>query len=148
MAVRVAKAADQTRSGQIAEEAGLFPAAYLPEMIAPAFNGGAEAWRVHEQGGQIGGFAFARPEEMADRTWNVLAIAVDASHREQGYATALLSNLESELDARVIVIETTQLDDQDAARAFYEGKGYERQGHVKDFYGDGEDKIIFRKAIG
>ena len=147
MGVRAATPDDQSSIGRIAEAAGLFPAEYLPDMIAPACNGGADFWRVHENADGVTGFAFARLEAMTDRTWNILAIGVDPMTHRQGIATQLLAGLEADLDARLIVIETTQLPEQDPARAFYERRGYARQGHVVDFYGDGEDKIIFRKAV-
>ncbi len=147
MSVRAAAAVDSARIGQIAEGAGLFPAEYTAEMMAPALGDAPDIWLVAEASDEVAGFAFARPEEMTDRTWNVLAIAVDSAARGQGYGGALLARMEADLGARVIIIETTQRPEQDAARAFYTAKGYEQQGHVRDFYGDGEDKIIFRKAL-
>ncbi len=147
MSVRAAKEVDVPRIGAIAEEAGLFPAEYLPEMIAPALKGEGDVWRVFESDGELVGFAFARLEEMTDRTWNILAIGVDPAHQGKGHASTLLAQIEADLDARVIVIETTQLEEQARARAFYAAKGYEQQGHIRDFYGDGEDKLVFRKAM-
>ena len=149
MSVRAATESDQDRIGEIAEAAGLFPAEYLPDMIAPGLSGGPDTWRVAGNGaeGDVVGFAFARPEELTDRTWNLLAIAVHPESQRNGYASQLLADMESGLDARLIIIETTQLPEQATARAFYESRGYRQEGHVHDFYGDGEDKIIFRKAI-
>ncbi len=147
MSVREANAGDVARLGEIAEAAGLFPAEYLPDMMSSGLAGEGDVWRVAEADGSPVGFAFARLEELTDRTWNLLAIAVDQTHRGGGHASALLAALESELDARLIIIETTQLEEQADARAFYAAKGYEQQGHIRDFYGDGEDKLVFRKAI-
>jgi len=143
--VRLAEPSDIQRLGEIAEAAGVFPAEYMPDMIAPSFDGAPDTWLVTVGDGPVG-FAFARPEEMTDRTWNILAIAVDPAHQGGGHASRLLAGMEAELDARLIIIETTQRPEQETARAFYASKGYVQQGHVKDFYGDGEDKIIFAKA--
>ncbi|MEM8774089.1 MAG: GNAT family N-acetyltransferase [Pseudomonadota bacterium] len=147
MNVRAVTPEDISRLGQIAEAAGLFPAEYVPDMIKPYLDGASDTWRTIDGGLSPVGFAFARLEELTDRTWNILAIAVEPEKQGQGYASRLLADIEAELDARVIVIETTQLPEQEKARAFYKAKGYELQGHVKDFFGDGEDKLIFRKAI-
>jgi len=146
MSVREATGDDVSRLGEIAEAAGLFPADYMPGMIAPFLAREGDMWRVALVDNRPVGFAFARLEEMADRTWNILAIAVEPSHQGQGHASRLLSAMETDLNARIILIETTQLEDQARARAFYVAKGYEQQGHIRDFYSEGEDKIVFRKA--
>lgn len=147
MSVRTATRDDIDRIGHIAEATGLFPAEYLPEMIAPALAGGEDDWRVVcDDDGPVG-FAFARPEALTDRTWNILAIAVDPAKQGQGHASRLLATLEADMDARLIIIETTQLDEQQRARDLYTARGYEQQGHVRDFFADGEDKVIFRKAV-
>ena len=146
MSIRPATAQDSDTLGQIAEAAGLFPAAYLPDMIAPALGGAPDTWLVAENDTPAG-FAFARPEEMTDRVWNILALATAPEQRGKGHAKALLTAMETTLDARMIIIETTQLPDQDAARALYATSGYEEEGRVRDFYSAGEDKVIFRKVL-
>ena len=35
-----------------------------------------------------------------------------------------------------------------ALSEFYSKEGYEKEGQVRDFYADGEDKVIFRKVLG
>jgi ribosomal protein S18 acetylase RimI-like enzyme len=145
---RNATSADIGAIGSIAEATGLFPAEYLPEMIAPALAGGEEVWLVAEDDGAAQGFAFARPEEMADRVWNVLALGVSPDAQRGGHASGLLHALEARLEARMIIIETTQTPEQEAARAFYAKEGYEAVAQITDFYAEGEDKIVYRKVMG
>ena len=147
MTIRKVTQDDTDRIGEIAEASDLFPADYLPDMIAPAFNGAPDHWLLSEDTGQIDGFAFARPEEMADGVWNILAIAVSENARGNGVATRLLREMETSLDARMIIIETTQLPEQLAARKLYQKENYEEEGRVRDYYANGEDKVIFRKVI-
>ena len=147
MTVRPARATDIPALGDIAEAAGLFPAAYLPDMIAPALNGGPDTWLVADLEDAPKGFAFARPEEMTDRVWNILALGVAPDAQGAGLATSLLHATEAQLDARMIIIETTQLPEQAAARAFYTKEGYAEVARVPDYYGEGEDKIIFQKVM-
>ncbi len=146
MSVRAATRGDITAIGSIAETTGLFPAEYLSDMIAPGLSGSPDLWRVSEAGDAVTGFAFARPEEMADNVWNLLALAVTDAARGTGASAALLAEIEEAAQARMIVIETTQLAGQSAARAFYEKSGYTEEGRVRDFYSTGEDKVIFRKV--
>ncbi|MEM9197450.1 MAG: GNAT family N-acetyltransferase [Pseudomonadota bacterium] len=145
--IRPARPADVQVLGEIAEACGLFPATLIDDMIAPAFAGAPDLWRVVEHAGAAVGFAFARPEPMTDAVWNLLALGVLPAAQSAGLAKALIAQIEAAANARMIIIETTQLPDQAAARALYAKAGYEEEGRVRDFYGDGEDKVIFRKLF-
>ncbi|MEM7239377.1 MAG: N-acetyltransferase [Pseudomonadota bacterium] len=148
MNVRPATREDTAAIGQIAEATELFPASLLPGMIETALAGGDDVWLVAEGAGRITGFIFASPEEITDRTWNILAIGVHPDGQGQGAGRALLVAAEAMLgSARLIVIETSQLPGQAAARGLYQSAGYSEEGTVRDFYEDGVDKVIFRKAL-
>lgn len=130
-------------------EATLFPGEMMESMIAPSFAKDSEdLWRVVTQGDQVLGFAFAQPETMTDATWNVRAIAVTPEIHGAGAGTALLAAMEAALsDARLIVIDTTQTPDQARARQFYAARGYECVATILEFFGAGEDKVTFVKAL-
>lgn len=148
MTIRPAHAGDVPAMGGIAEACGLFPSDMLTEMIAPFLANAADQWLIFAAEGPVA-FAFARPEELTDRTWNLLAIGVHPAHQGRGIGRSLLKAAEAALPgARMILIETTQLPEQDAARALYIKAGYEEAGRVRDFFADGEDKVIFRKHLG
>ena len=148
MTIRHATREDIGALGAIAEEAGLFPADMLPDMISPAFEGADDVWLVAERDGAPDGFAFARPEQMTDRVWNLLAIGVHPSARGNGLGRRLLDAVEAGLpDARMIIIETTQLPEQATARALYADAGYRHSAGIPDFFADGEDKIVFVKRV-
>ncbi|MEM9049916.1 MAG: GNAT family N-acetyltransferase [Pseudomonadota bacterium] len=145
--IRTARPDDTPALGAIAEAAGLFPADLLAPMIAPAFADAPDLWMVAEEAGAPVGLAFARPEPMTDRVWNLLALAVAPAARGAGLAGALIARIEAASEARMMIVETTQLPEQAAARALYEGKGYTEEGRVRGFYRVGEDKVIFRKVL-
>lgn len=148
MTVRPPHPEDVPVLGKIAERTGLFPADMLPNLIAPTFEGGSDVWLLSETvTGQPCGFALARSEAMTDRVWNILAICVDPDAQGAGHASALLKAMEATVDARMIIIETTQLPAQEQARAFYAKSGYTQEGTVRDFYAMGEDKVIYRKVM-
>ncbi len=148
MNVRAMEVGDMPAIGQIAQTAGLFPAEALPEMVEPALAGGTDVWRVvTDDSSAVAGFAFAREEPFTDKVWNVLALAVDPAQHRRGCGSTLLREVEGDLDARMILIETTQLPDQAAARGLYAAMGYGEEGRVRDYYATGEDKVIFRKVM-
>lgn len=130
-------------------EATLFPGDMLPDMMAPALGGEAQdMWLVVEQGGAPVGFAFVQPEAMTDRTWNLRAIATDPALHGKGAGTALIGAVEAALsEARLLVIDTTQTEDQARARRFYAARGYDHVATIPGFFGPGEDKVTFVKTL-
>ena len=146
--IRDAVHSDIAAVGNIAEACELFEASMLPEMIEPSLSGADEFWMVAEADGRTAAFAFARPEELTDRVWNLLALGVHPNARGKGLGGTLLRRVEDRLtSARMILIETTQLPDQHAARALYSKSGYEEVAKIPDFYEDGADKIVFVKRM-
>lgn len=140
--LRALSAADTPAIGAVAEAAGVFPAEFAPMMVEMTGH-----WCIAEADGTLKGFAFAREEEATDRTWNILALAVDPSAQGQGLGRKLVIEMEERLsDARLLIIETTQRPDQEAARALYLKLGYTQVAQIPDFYSAGEDKIVFLKA--
>ena len=130
--------ADVSAIGALAEAAGLFPAAMAADLAAPALGGDdGERWLVAED----------RTEEMTENTWNILAIAVAEESRGHGLGGALIGDMERATGARVMIIETTQRDEQAPARALYHKAGYRRAGHIPHFFAPDEDKIIFTKVL-
>jgi ribosomal protein S18 acetylase RimI-like enzyme len=149
--VRSACADDIQSIGEIADATGLFPADMLPGMITDHVGGSdVQVWRVVELSGKVAGFAFAEPERLTDRTWNLRAIGVAPARHRLGLATALLAGVETALRARaarVVVIETTNGEDQIPARAFYEERGYNEEARVREFWESGVDKVVFCKLL-
>ena len=46
---------------------------------------------------------------------------------------------------RLLLVETlASLQD---TRAFYQHCGYEEEGYIRDYYDQGEDKVIYRKQL-
>ncbi len=146
--LRPASAHDIPRLADIAD-ASLFPGDMLPDMIAPFFEGADCLWHVAVTSNQVAGFAFAEPEPMTQGTWNLRAIAVAQMARRTGVGRALLQCIEADLagQARLLVIDTTQLAAQHAGRALYGALGYAQVAHITDFWEPGADKVTYAKVL-
>jgi ribosomal protein S18 acetylase RimI-like enzyme len=86
----------------------------------------------------------------APGVWDVWWIGTDPSLSGRGYGTKLLSAIERDISmrsGRVIVIETSATPPLARARRFYPRLGYLESGRISNFYGPGEDKIIFAKSL-
>lgn len=148
MTVRAAEREDIDAIGGLAQATDLFPSEMLPEMIEPGLSGEDDIWLVAPDTGEPKAFAFARPEELTDRVWNLLAIGVHPDAQGKGLGRAMLAAVEGKLAAsRMIIIETTQLPEQGAARSLYESAGYKAVATIPDFFEDGVDKLVFAKCV-
>ncbi|MEM8788413.1 MAG: GNAT family N-acetyltransferase [Pseudomonadota bacterium] len=131
---------------------GLFPPDLLPTLFDGGGGGGdgATHWLTACVGDTPIGFAFAAQEELAEGTWNMMAIAVHPDMQGTGVGTALVAALESRLRddaARLLIVDTSGAAGFAATRAFYAARGYREEACVRDFWAPGDDKVIFTKGL-
>ena len=130
---------------------GLFPVEMLPEMTAAAFAGEDPAlWLVAHIEGAAVGFAYTVPEDFADGTWNMLALAVAPRLQGRGVGAALVAATENKLredGQRILIVDTSGMDAFARTRVFYAQCGYDREARIRDFWAEGDDKVTFRKAL-
>jgi GNAT superfamily N-acetyltransferase len=96
------------------------------------------------------GVAYVAPERMTEGTWNLYLIAVHPDRQRQGRGMALLAYVEQMLadrGERILLVETSGMDDFEYVRAFYCKSVYDEEARIREFYRAGDDKIIFRKAL-
>ncbi|MBO3461932.1 GNAT family N-acetyltransferase [Aetokthonos hydrillicola Thurmond2011] len=128
--------------------------AQLSEMLSDYFSGdsdGERFWITDEddKDGAVG-VAYCEPERMTDQTWNLLFIAIHPNHQGQGRGGKLLRYVEETLKmrgGRMLLVETSGLPSFERTRAFYQKCGYEEEARIRDFYTEGDDKIVFRKVL-
>lgn len=153
--IREAGPADRDAVHDVARHSGLFPPEELDDVRSTfdAFlTGAAEAdrWLVSDTGSGAVAVAYFAPERMTDGTWNLYFLAVHPSHRGRGHGAALVSRVEQDLrrgGARVLLIETSGVPEFATQRAFYAGLGYHEEARIREFYGVGDDKIVFWKHL-
>lgn len=135
----------------IVEATGLFPPEMLEPMAEPYLSGQApHRWLTARGGAEVLGFAYAEPERMTEGTFNLLAIAVDPGSQGRGIGKALVRGLEERLrsaGARLLLVETSSLEEYAGTRAFYAAQSFSQEARIRDFYSEGEDKILFWKRL-
>ena len=83
-------------------------------------------------------------------SYDLYWIAVDASSHRGGLGRLLLGESERlihEATGRRVYIETSNRAQYVPTRSFYERCGYKLDALLKDFYGPGDDKAIYVKAL-
>jgi ribosomal protein S18 acetylase RimI-like enzyme len=140
----------------LAEASGLFEpdqTEELAEMLNQHFSEASasqDLWFTDEDSGIVG-VGYVAPERMTEGTWNLYLIAIHPNYQRQGRGAALIRHIEQVLTdrgERILLVETSGLDDFEYVRSFYRKSGYHEEARIREFYKSGDDKIIFRKALG
>lgn len=136
---------------EVIDATGLFPGDMLPDMAAPylTHTDPSARWWTYDDGAPLA-VAHAAPEAMTSGTWNLLLIAVDPARQREGIGTMLVARVEDDLAAlgcRLLLIETSGLPSFEHTRTFYVRRGYRSEARIRDFYQQGEDKIVFAKSL-
>ena len=79
-------------------------------------------------------------------TWDLYWIVVDRAAHHRGIGRMLLAQCEQTVRAeggRLLVVETSSRPEYRAARSFYEHVGYERRATIPEYYGPGDDLVIY-----
>ncbi|MEO1222987.1 MAG: GNAT family N-acetyltransferase [Pseudomonadota bacterium] len=135
----------------VVEQTELFPSEMLPDLLAASLAGDGQALLLtcHMDEAAVG-LCYAVPEELADGTWNMRALAVRPDHQGKRLGTALVAAAEQHLKARgerILIVDTSGTDDFSITRKFYAKNGYEEEARIRDFWAAGDDKVVFRKAL-
>lgn len=150
-AVRATHAQDVPALKALIDAIGLFPSEMLDGMIAPYlrrdFSEGF--WLTYDAGGPVG-IAYCGPERMTQGTWNLYLIAIHPDRQGHGIGRALVEETLRALTMRgerLLLVETSGVPEFAHAHAFYRACGFAEEARIRDFYQEGEDKVVFRRTL-
>lgn len=137
---------------KVIDSSALFPAEYLDDMISDYFNNPEthDIWFTCTDNDIQVAFGYCVPEKLTDGTYNLLAIGVSKEAQRNGIASQMMTYIEQQLkqkDGRLLIMETSSHEAQTGARNLYKKIGYTEATVIKDFWKDGEDKIVFWKKL-
>jgi len=149
--IRSVKAEDIPFLEDVVDTSGLFPGEMLSEMIGDSLEdcSSQDYWLTYETDKPIA-VAYFVPERMTTGTWNLYLIAVHADHQGSGVGALLMDYVENFLrskGARLLIVETSDLEEFALTRNFYEGMSYIKEAHIREFYDAGEGKVVFWKKL-
>ncbi len=157
MTVEAVTPSERLQLLSIAVSTGLFTAdeadgllgGILDQLASNSLPSGHSALLCRSSPGSAAvGWTYFAPDPHADGVWNVWWLGVEPGAQGAGAGALLLRQAEAEAAAnggRLMIIETSATDSLARARRFYEKEGYSKCGCVPDFYGDGDDKVIFTR---
>jgi ribosomal protein S18 acetylase RimI-like enzyme len=129
-------------------------APFLVESLREHFDAGAESPQHlvvdTDVGGAVVGTTLWQPRPAADRVWDLTMIAVHPGSQGEGRGAAMMRLVETslrDLAQRLLIVETSATAQYDRTREFYRHLGYDEEGRVRDYWEDGDDLVIFTKAL-
>ncbi|MCI5081447.1 MAG: GNAT family N-acetyltransferase [Saprospiraceae bacterium] len=137
---------------EVLKQVELFPSEMLDDMIANYLDqpDSQDIWFTAIQDNIPVSIGFCGPEELSNQTYNLFAIGVKNQLQGQGIGRQMMQFLEShlrEIGGRILIVETSGTDDFKRTRTFYKQLGYSEEARIRDFWDDGDDKIIFWKRL-
>lgn len=137
---------------QVLDSSELFPSEYLEDMIADFFNNAEtqDIWFTYFDDDKPIAIGYCVPEKLTVGTYNLLAIGVSQDYQRKGIASKMMQYIEKHLqdkNGRILIVETSSDDAQIGARLLYQKIGYTQEAIIRDFWNDGEDKIVFWKRL-
>ncbi|CAN5220755.1 N-acetyltransferase [soil metagenome] len=126
---------------------------FLEELFADYFGSNSHEGHVllvDDHDGAVQGLAYIKPMAAADRVWDLTMIAVLPSQQGRGRGSQLISFAEDALrdrGERLLIVETSATAQYDQARDFYTKLGYTEEARVRDYWADGDDKVVFSKRL-
>lgn len=96
------------------------------------------------------GFANFGPNPSSVYSWDLYWIAIQEEYRKKHFGSLILKEAEERirsLGGRIVWIETSGRPLYEPTRHFYLKNGYETEATLRDFYGPGDDKIVYRKFL-
>ena len=131
---------------------GLFPSSLLENMMIDFFSNPSteDIWLTKEINTIPIAVAYCAPERMTNGTYNLYLIAVHKEYQGKGIGGEIMDYVEKILVAngkRLLLVETSGLPEFELTRKFYDKCNYKRQALIRDFYNEGEDKVVFWKKL-
>jgi len=121
----------------------------LQERIAKGVSSGYY-FLFAESGGEVIGYACFGPIPCTLSSFDLYWIAVRPALRGSGIGRRIIAEAEAEvrkLGGTRIYVETSSRELYLPTREFYLKCGYRQEGVFRDFYADGDNKVVFLKVL-
>jgi len=137
---------------EVLDSIELFPSEMLDDMTSDYFNNSEtqDIWFTAIENEQSVSIGYCAPEKLTDGTVNLYAIGVRSDLQGKGIGSQLMTYIENHLREnrqRVLIVETSGTDEFHLTRKFYENLNYTKEAVIRDFWKDGDDKVVYWKKL-
>ena len=150
--IRAINKGDLEELKTVIETSGLFPPDLLEGMMSDFFDNPEtqDIWLTKIINEKSVAIAYCAPERLTSGTYNLYLIAVHKDLQGNGIGSELMNYIETLLKSngnRILLVETSGLPEFEMTRKFYDNCDYNREAVIRDFYNEGEDKLVFWKKL-
>ena len=130
----------------------LFPSELLDELTADYFTNTAseDIWFTSIENDTPISIGYCAPERLTDGTYNLYAIGVRKDNQGQGVGGQMMRYIEERLrkdNRRILIVETSGTPEFELTRKFYEDLGYAKEAVIREFFEEGDDKVVYWKKL-
>lgn len=150
--IRAIRKEDIQSLKEVLDSIELFPSQILEDLTSDFFTNPAttDIWFAATEQEVPISIGYCAPEKLTEGTFNLYAIGVKQDIQGKGIGTAMMQYLEEHLTQkghRILIVETSGTDDFELTRTFYENLGYHKEAVIRDFWSEGDDKVIYWKKL-
>ena len=143
---------DLQKLKEVIDSNELFPSDLLDEMSNDFLTNESslDVWLTAELNDNPIAVMYFSPERMTIGTYNLYLIAIQKEFQRKGFGKEIMNFIEQylkELNGRILIVETSGLPEFELTRKFYDKCNYTRAAVIKEFYQEGEDKVVFWKKL-
>ena len=137
---------------EVLDTIDLFPSDMLADMIADYFDNpdSEDLWFTTTENGKPMAIGYCAPEKLTDGTYNLYAIGVRGDIQGKGIGRKMMRYIEHQLTVkgqRILIVETSGKDEFEKTRTFYENLDYTKEAVIRDFWEEGDDKVVYWKKL-
>lgn len=152
MKIRPIERSDLASLKSVLDNCELFPSEYLDDMIKDYFENPEtqDIWFTVEEQSIVKSIAYCAPMSFTNGTYNLYAIGVHNDYQGKGIGKEMMSYLEDKLRKlghRILIVETSGKDALALTREFYLKCNYTQEANIRDFWDEGDDKVVFWKKL-
>lgn len=150
--IRLVQREDLDELKHLVDASGLFPSRFLHGLIRDYISNpkSRDYWFTMEDEGKLIAMGCVFYEKMTDNTYVLHGLAVHPDHEQKGHGKRMLNHIEDflrEKGARLLLVETTSDFEFDLRKDLYQKLDYHIECHIKNYWKDGIDKVIFKKRL-
>jgi len=150
--IRLVTQSDLPDLKKVLDSIELFPSEMLDELIFDYLNNPEtqEIWFTAIENNKPISIGFCAPEKLTEGTYNLYAIGVKNDLQGKGIGGKMMAYIENHLRKnghRILIVDTSGTDAFKMTRMFYEKLSYHKEAVIRDFWKEGDDKVIFWKKL-
>ena len=150
--IRLVQGQDILHLKKVLDSIDLFPSEMLDEMISSYLSNPEteDIWFTETENDIPISIGYCAPETLTEGTYNLYALGVKSDIQSRGTGTRMVTFIEDHLKSnghRILIVDTSSANDFKSSRDFYESLGYHKEAVIRDFWIDGDDKVVYWKKL-